>query len=56
MILNMMEAGHDWTLNLCELFLVGPFISFDYTSLIEHLPKPCPCLPEALGPPSETEL
>lgn len=56
MILNMMGADHDWILNLRELFLVAPFIAFDYTSLTEHLLKPCPCLPEALGPPSETEL
>lgn len=31
-ILNIMGAGHEWAVDLCELFLVRSFISLDYVS------------------------
>lgn len=36
MILNVIGPGHDWTLDPCELFLKGPFVTFDHALNIYH--------------------
>lgn len=52
-----MGAGHAWTVDLCELFLVEPlYILIMYPTLIEHLRRPCPCFHKLLVHLLQTEL